>query len=112
MVKRLKRVADYVNTLSDEIEKLSDAELKAKTDEFRRRLADEKNPETLDELLPEAFDTVEALEMAAKPTIAISEKVAKIMANSAISEPLSSLRNRKPSSDDGTHTSTKYDLER
>ena len=55
MVKRLKRVADYVNTLSDEIEKLSDAELKAKTDEFRRRLADEKNPETLDELLPEAF---------------------------------------------------------
>jgi preprotein translocase subunit SecA len=52
MVKRLKRVADYVNTLSDDIEKLSDAELRAKTDEFKKRLAD---GETLDDLLPEAF---------------------------------------------------------
>jgi len=52
MVKRLKRVADYVNTLSDDVEKLSDAELRAKTDEFRKRLAD---GETLDDLLPEAF---------------------------------------------------------
>ncbi|MGO9158481.1 preprotein translocase subunit SecA [Mycobacterium sp.] len=55
MVKRLKRVADYVNTLSDDVEKLSDAELRAKTDEFKKRLADQKNPETLDDLLPEAF---------------------------------------------------------
>ena len=38
MVKRLKRVADYVNTLSDDVEKLTDAELRAKTDEFRKRL--------------------------------------------------------------------------
>jgi preprotein translocase subunit SecA len=30
MVKRLKGVADYVNTLSDDVEKLSDAELRAK----------------------------------------------------------------------------------
>jgi len=52
MVKRLKRVADYVNTLSDDIEKLTDAELKAKTDEFKKRL---EEGETLDELLPEAF---------------------------------------------------------
>src|SRR6201993_5661456 len=52
MVKRLKRVADYVNTLSDDIEKLTDAELKAKTDEFRKRL---EEGETLDDLLPEAF---------------------------------------------------------
>ncbi len=52
MVKRLKRVADYVNTLSDDVEKLSDAELGAKTDEFKKRLAD---GETLDDLLPEAF---------------------------------------------------------
>ncbi len=40
MVKRLKGVADYVNTLSDDIEKLSDAELRGKTDEFRDRLAE------------------------------------------------------------------------
>lgn len=53
MVKRLKKVADYVGTLSDDVEKLTDAELRAKTDEFKRRLADQKNPETLDDLLPE-----------------------------------------------------------
>ncbi|MGE2713260.1 preprotein translocase subunit SecA [Mycolicibacterium litorale] len=52
MVKRLKKVADYVNTLSDDVEKLSDAELRAKTDEFRKRIAD---GEDLDDLLPEAF---------------------------------------------------------
>jgi preprotein translocase subunit SecA len=52
MVKRLKKVADYVNTLSDDVEKLTDAELRAKTDEFRKRVAD---GEELDDLLPEAF---------------------------------------------------------
>lgn len=53
MVKRLKGVADYVNTLSDDMEKLSDAELRAKTDEFRARLA--AGDEDLDDLMPEAF---------------------------------------------------------
>src|ERR1700754_3930394 len=52
MVKRLKRVADYVNSLSDDIEKLSDAELRAKTDEFKKRI---EAGEGLDDLLPEAF---------------------------------------------------------
>src|SRR6201993_3874538 len=52
MVKRLKGIADYVNALPDEIEKLSDAELRAKTDEFKKRVAD---GEELDDLLPEAF---------------------------------------------------------
>jgi preprotein translocase subunit SecA len=52
MVKRLKGVADYVNTLSDDVEKLSDADLRAKTDEFRKRVED---GEDLDDLLPEAF---------------------------------------------------------
>ena len=52
MVKRLKGVADYVNTLSDDVEKLSDAELRAKTDEFKKRVADGAS---LDDLLPEAF---------------------------------------------------------
>src|SRR6185312_125046 len=52
MVKRLKRVADYVNTLSDDIEKLSDAELRAKTDEFKKRY---EEGEELDDLMPEAF---------------------------------------------------------
>ena len=52
MVKRLKGVADYVNTLSDDVEKLTDAELRAKTDEFKERLRRRRD---LDELLPEAF---------------------------------------------------------
>ena len=52
MVKRLRGVADYVNTLSDETEKLTDAELRAKTDEFRARIEDGAK---LDDLLPEAF---------------------------------------------------------
>jgi preprotein translocase subunit SecA len=52
MVKRLKGVANYVNTLSDDVEKLSDAELRAKTDEFRKRV---EGGETLDDLLPDAF---------------------------------------------------------
>ncbi len=52
MVKRLKKVADYVNTLSDDVAKLSDAELRAKTDEFKKRCADGAD---LDDLLPEAF---------------------------------------------------------
>ncbi|MBI3213537.1 MAG: preprotein translocase subunit SecA [Mycobacterium sp.] len=52
MVKRLKGVADYVNTLSDDVEKLTDDQLRAKTDEFRKRVAE---GETLDDLLPEAF---------------------------------------------------------
>ncbi|BBY87764.1 Preprotein translocase subunit SecA [Mycolicibacterium tokaiense] len=52
MVKRLKGVADYVNTLSDDVETLTDAELRAKTDEFRARI---EKGESLDDLLPEAF---------------------------------------------------------
>ena len=56
MVKRLKGVADYVNTLSDDTAKLSDAELRAKTEEFRDRLATGK--EDLDDIMPEAFAVV------------------------------------------------------
>src|SRR5215212_6297449 len=52
MVKRLRGVADYVNTLSDDVEKLSDAELRAKTDELKKRYADGAD---LDDLMPEAF---------------------------------------------------------
>src|SRR5690349_1665021 len=52
MVKRLKGVAEYVNTLAADVEKLSDAELRAKTDEFKKRIADGAD---LDDLLPEAF---------------------------------------------------------
>ena len=51
-LRRLKAIADAVNDLEDEIKKLTDAELRAETDIFRKRLAD---GETVDELLVEAF---------------------------------------------------------
>jgi preprotein translocase subunit SecA len=50
-----RRKVEQINALEPEFEKLSDEELRAKTDEFRRRL---KEGETLDDLLPEAFATV------------------------------------------------------
>jgi preprotein translocase subunit SecA len=56
--KRLKEFvakAEQVNAHADEFKELSDAELRALTDEFRQRLAD---GETLDDLLPEAFAAV------------------------------------------------------
>src|SRR5919205_1715109 len=55
IVRRLSKIADAVESLSDETAELSDAELRAKTDEFKERYAD---GETLDMLLPEAFAVV------------------------------------------------------
>ncbi|MEU7832287.1 MULTISPECIES: preprotein translocase subunit SecA [unclassified Nonomuraea] len=54
-LRKLKRIADQVNSIEDDFTSLSDAELRALTDEFKQRLAD---GETLDDLLPEAFATV------------------------------------------------------
>ena len=51
-VKKLEKTADKVEALDGEMQSLSDDELKAKTSEFKQRLAD---GETLDDLLPEAF---------------------------------------------------------
>ncbi|MDD7582448.1 preprotein translocase subunit SecA [Corynebacterium sp. 32222D000AT] len=54
-VKRLEKMADRVIALEDEYAALSDDELKAKTDEFKQRLAD---GEELNDILLEAFATV------------------------------------------------------
>jgi preprotein translocase subunit SecA len=54
-LKRLRDQADYIATLEPEFEKLSDDELKAKTAEFRQRVANGEPPE---ELLFEAYATV------------------------------------------------------
>ena len=51
-VRRLKTIADAVNSVEDEIKALTDAELRAETDTFRQRLAD---GETVDDILVEAF---------------------------------------------------------
>ncbi|MDR8414249.1 preprotein translocase subunit SecA [Nonomuraea sp. 3-1Str] len=55
ILRKLKRIADQVNSIEDDFTSLSDAELRALTDEFKQRHAD---GESLDELLPEAFATV------------------------------------------------------
>ena len=52
MVRRLKAIADAVNSIEDDYVDLTDDELRELTDQFRERLAD---GETLDDLLPEAF---------------------------------------------------------
>jgi len=54
-LKRLQPIVDEINSLEPEFGKLSDAELRAKTDEFRSRF---ETGSSLDELLPEAFAAV------------------------------------------------------
>src|SRR5215217_4041300 len=54
-VKVLQQRVEAVSALEPEIQKLSDADLREKTDQFRERLA---GGETLDDLLPEAFAVV------------------------------------------------------
>ncbi len=68
-VKNIMGIIDHINALEPEYEKLSDAELRAKTDEFKAILAKRPtsdNPkadrilekEALDKILPDAFATV------------------------------------------------------
>ena len=54
-VKRIRPIVDKINGLEEEISKLTDTELKGKTEEFKNRYA---NGESLDDLLPEAFAIV------------------------------------------------------
>jgi len=51
-LKRINPVVEQTNAFCERTERLSDAELKAKTAEFKQRLS---NGETLDDILPEAF---------------------------------------------------------
>ena len=53
-LKKIYPIADKVDALEDQFKKLTDDELRAKTDEFKQRY---QNGETLDQLLPEAFAT-------------------------------------------------------
>ena len=51
LLKTYRRTVESINALEPRFEQLSDAELRARTDEFRQRVA---AGVTLDELLPEA----------------------------------------------------------
>jgi preprotein translocase subunit SecA len=55
ILKRLEKMADQVDALGPEMAKLSDSELRQKTDEFKARY---QNGESLDDLLVEAFAVV------------------------------------------------------
>ena len=54
-IKRIRLIVDEINELEPSMLALSDASLKAKTEEFKTRLAE---GETLDDILPEAFAVV------------------------------------------------------
>ncbi|MDO9231269.1 MAG: preprotein translocase subunit SecA [bacterium] len=54
-VARTRPIVEKINSLEAEISKLSDEELRAKTEEFRKNIQEGK---TLDEILPEAFAVV------------------------------------------------------
>ena len=54
-VKRVQPIVNKINALEPEMQKLTDGELRAKKDEFKKMLAEGK---TLDDILPEAFAVV------------------------------------------------------
>ncbi|EOI6423459.1 preprotein translocase subunit SecA [Yersinia enterocolitica] len=54
-LRRMRKVVDLINRMEPEVEKLTNEELHAKTDEFRERLA---NGAVLETLIPEAFAVV------------------------------------------------------
>ena len=54
-LKRIYPIVDKIEGMREDMVALSDEELRAKTDEYKKRLAD---GETLDDLLPESFATV------------------------------------------------------
>ena len=55
LLKQYRKTVERINALEPEFEKLTDDGLRAKTQEFKDRIA---KGETLDALLPEAFATV------------------------------------------------------
>ncbi|MFB3123331.1 MAG: preprotein translocase subunit SecA [Candidatus Binatia bacterium] len=54
-LKHIRPLVEQINALEPQCEKLTDSELKAKTDEFKKRLADGAS---LDDLIPETFAAV------------------------------------------------------
>src|SRR5262245_31617955 len=54
-VNRLRRIVEIINSFEPKLQAFTDEQLRAKTDEFRERLA---NGQTLDDILPEAFAVV------------------------------------------------------
>ncbi|MEO3766832.1 preprotein translocase subunit SecA [Streptomyces sp. B5E4] len=55
ILRKLNRIADQVNSIEEDFTELSDAELRALTEEYKQRYED---GESLDDIMPEAFATV------------------------------------------------------
>ena len=67
LVKRYLRIVDQVSALEGEISKLTDAQLRAKTDEFRKRI---EEGEKARDLIPEVFAVArEAMKIMAEQKI-------------------------------------------
>jgi preprotein translocase subunit SecA len=78
IVRKLEGLSKQVNALEESFESLSDAELRALTDEYKERIAD---GESLDDLLPEAFATVRE---AARRTLGQRHYDVQIMGGAAL----------------------------
>ena len=78
VIKRLEGIANQVNAIEEDFEKLTDAELRRETDVFKERLA---AGESLDRLLPEAFAAVRE---ASKRTIGKRHFDVQIMGGAAL----------------------------
>src|SRR5450432_2043136 len=78
LLRKLKRIAEQVNSIEEDFAALSDAELRSLTDEFRQRITD---GESLDDILPEAFAAVRE---AAKRTLGQRHFDAQLMGGAAL----------------------------
>ncbi|MBA3233600.1 MAG: preprotein translocase subunit SecA, partial [Propionibacteriales bacterium] len=78
ILRKLTAIAGQVNAIEDDFVAMSDAELRALTDEFRARVAD---GQTLEDVLPEAFATVRE---AAKRTLGQRHFDVQIMGGAAL----------------------------
>ena len=78
-LRKLEKMATVVNALEEDFIDLTDAELRAKTDEFKERL--ESGEDTLDTLLPEAFAAVRE---ASKRTLGQRHYDVQIMGGAAL----------------------------
>jgi preprotein translocase subunit SecA len=78
VLRKLKRIADQVNSIEEDFVDMSDAQLRALTETYKERLAD---GESLDDLLPEAFATARE---AAKRTLGQRHFDVQIMGGAAL----------------------------
>ena len=78
VLRKLKRIADQVNSIEEDFVDMSDADLRALTETYKERLAD---GESLDDLLPEAFATARE---AAKRTLGQRHFDVQIMGGAAL----------------------------